>query len=533
MAEASISVAPDQFCCPVCLDLLKEPVALPCGHTYCMACITDSWNQDDEKGVYSCPQCRQAFTPRPVLSKNTILAEMVEKLGKTTLQQPAAAPAGPGDVECSVCTGRKRKAVKSCLMCMNSYCQVHLEQHENFFKDKKHHLMEATKRLQQMICKTHDRPLEVFCQTDQECICLMCTLDKHQKHKTRPAAAERTDKQKGCGFSQGEFLEENCVELEKVIMEVQCRATFHPRSAQAAVDYSERIFTELIHSIERRRSEVTQLIRAQEKAAVSQAEKLLKRLESSIDLLKRRDTELEQLSHTDDHIHFLQNFRPPVLLYVNVLDITVSSQLSFDNIGKSVSLLRGILEDFCKEEMERISARASCQLSLDPNTANTHLHLSQKNTVVTYTDKGQLCIAHPDTFKVSPQVLCRESVCGRAYWEVEWSGNCWVGISVSYKSIDRKGVEGEFGCNDQSWTLRNTNLDLLFTHNSAHSKIMAPLQSSRIGVYVDHSAGTLSFYSVSDTMTLLKRVKTTFTQPLYPGFTVLRGSSVKLCDLTT
>ncbi len=176
---------------------------------------------------------------------------------------------------------------------------------------------------------------------------------------------------------------------------------------------------------------------------------------------------------------------------------------------------------------------ASCQLSLDPNTANTHLHLSQRNTVVTYTDKGQLCIAHPDRFKVSPQVLCRESVCGCAYWEVEWSGNCWVGISVSYKSIDRKGVEGEFGCNDQSWTLRNTNLDLLFTHNSAHSKITAPLQSSRIGVYVDHTAGTLSFYSVSDTMTLLKRVKTRFTQPLYPGFMVLRGSSVKLCDLTT
>lgn len=196
MAEASISVAPEQFCCPVCLDLLKEPVALPCGHSYCMDCITDYWNQDDEKGVYSCPQCRQSFTPRPVLSKNTILAEMVEKLGKTTLQTADPAQcAGPGDVECSVCTGRKRKAVKSCLMCMNSYCLIHLEQHENFFKDKKHHLMQATERLQQMICKTHDRPLEVYCQTDHEFICLMCMLDKHKNHKTTTAAAERADTQ--------------------------------------------------------------------------------------------------------------------------------------------------------------------------------------------------------------------------------------------------------------------------------------------------------------------------------------------------
>ncbi len=118
---------------------------------------------------------------------------MVEKLGKTTLQ--SAAPAGPGDVECNVCTVRKGKAVKSCLMCMNSYCQVHLEQHEKFFKDKKHHLMEATERLQQMICKTHDRPLEVFCQTDQACICMMCMLDKHKNHKTRTTVAERAEKQ--------------------------------------------------------------------------------------------------------------------------------------------------------------------------------------------------------------------------------------------------------------------------------------------------------------------------------------------------
>ncbi|XP_048037685.1 E3 ubiquitin/ISG15 ligase TRIM25-like [Megalobrama amblycephala] len=166
MAEASISVAPDQFCCPVCLDLLKDPVALPCGHSYCMICITDCWNREDQKGVYSCPQCRQTFTPRSVLRKNTILAEMVEKLNETTLQSATPAPAynaGPGDVDCNVCSGRKHKAVKSCLMCLNSYCQTHLEQHENFFKDKKHSLIEATRRLQEMICKKHNRPLEAFC----------------------------------------------------------------------------------------------------------------------------------------------------------------------------------------------------------------------------------------------------------------------------------------------------------------------------------------------------------------------------------
>src|SRR4029434_2276068 len=125
MAESSTQ-RENSFTCSVCLDLMKDPVAVPCGHTYCLGCIKGCWDQEDGKGIYSCPQCRQTFRPRPVLGRNILIAEMVEEFRKTRIQTdvPVSCPAGPGDVECDLCTGRKLKAVKSCLDCLLSYYQL-------------------------------------------------------------------------------------------------------------------------------------------------------------------------------------------------------------------------------------------------------------------------------------------------------------------------------------------------------------------------------------------------------------------------
>ncbi|XP_043087829.1 NACHT, LRR and PYD domains-containing protein 12-like isoform X1 [Puntigrus tetrazona] len=174
----------------------------------------------------------------------------------------------------------------------------------------------------------------------------------------------------------------------------------------------------------------------------------------------------------------------------------------------------------------------ACFLTLDPNTANNKLILSEENRKVTYVREKQLYPDHPDRFDACQQVLCRESVCGRCYWEMEWSGEDGVSISVSYKSISRKGRSDvcEFGCNDQSWSLCCSPDSYSFTHNNLHTDLPEEsISSSKIGCYVDHSAGTLSFYSVTDAMSLIHTIQTTFTHPLYLGFSVNMGSSVKLC----
>uniref|UniRef100_A0A8K9Y873 Fish virus induced TRIM protein n=1 Tax=Oncorhynchus mykiss TaxID=8022 RepID=A0A8K9Y873_ONCMY len=214
----------DQFCCSVCLDLLKEPVTIPCGHNYCRICIEGCWDQDDLKGVYSCPQCRETFTPRPTLMKNNMLAEVVEKLRKTGLQAappPALCYAGPGDVVCDVCTWtRKQKALMSCLACVASYCETHLQPHYESPALKKHKLVKATAQLQEKICSHHDKLLEVYCRTDQQCICLLCVMDEHKGHDTVSAAAERTEKQRQLGMSQ-QKVQQRFQEREKELKELQ------------------------------------------------------------------------------------------------------------------------------------------------------------------------------------------------------------------------------------------------------------------------------------------------------------------------
>uniref|UniRef100_A0A8C7SWV6 B box-type domain-containing protein n=1 Tax=Oncorhynchus mykiss TaxID=8022 RepID=A0A8C7SWV6_ONCMY len=345
MAQQGVLLDQDQFCCSVCLDLLKEPVTTICGHSY--------W-------VYSCPQCRETFTPRPNLRKNNMLAELVEKLRKTGLQAappPALCYAGPGDVVCDVCTGtRKQKALMSCLACLASYCETHLQPHYESPAFKKHKLVKATAQLQEKICSHHDKLLEVYCRTDQQCICYLCTMDEHKGHDTVSAAAERTEKQRQLGMSQ-QKVQQRFQEREKELKELQQAVESFKRSAQSAVEDSDQIFTELIRSIERRSSEVKELIRAQEKAQVSQAEGLLEQLKQEIAELRKRSTELEQLSHTEDHIHFLQRYQSlsSISASSDLPSIVVRPLQYFGDVSKTVSELREKLEDFLKGEWTKIS----------------------------------------------------------------------------------------------------------------------------------------------------------------------------------
>ncbi|XP_033951186.1 tripartite motif-containing protein 16-like [Pseudochaenichthys georgianus] len=540
MAQRGVQLERETFSCAICLDLLKVPVTIPCGHSYCMHCIKHHW---DGELIHSCPQCRQSFTPRPVLLKSTMLAALVEELKKTGLQ---AAPAdhcyaGAGDVACDVCTGRKLRACKSCLVCLVSYCDQHLQPHYDVAPLKKHKLVEPSKKLQENICSRHDEVKKLFCRTDQQSICYLCSVDEHKGHDTVSAAAERTERQRELEGSRLN-IQQRIQDGEKEVKLLQREVEAVNGSADKAVKDSEKTFTELIRLMEKGSSDVKQQLRSQQEREVSRVRELQEKLEQEISELKRRDAELELLSHTEDHNQFLLSY-PPSSLPAPLSGATHSSSTNtrplsyFEDVTAALSAVRDKLQDVLREEWTHVSStevdvllsaaaepasragflRYSQEVTLDPNTANTHLLLSEGSRKATLMPQPQSYSSHPDRFIDYSQVLSREGLTGRCYWEVEWRGGR-VFVAVAYKNTSRAGGGDEsiFVFNDKSWSLDCDQNGYIFRYNSISTLVSGPL-SSRVGVYLDHRAGVLSYSVVSETMTLLHRVQATFTQPLHAG----------------
>ncbi|KAM9332821.1 tripartite motif-containing protein 16-like, partial [Pholidichthys leucotaenia] len=530
--------------CSICLELLKDPVTIPCGHSYCMACVTNYW----DKNIYICPQCRKAFQSKPDLVKNSVLAQLVEDLEEAERPGPSAAYAEPGDVVCDFCIRRKRKASMSCLSCTASYCDEHLLPHYSVTPLKKHKLIEATSDLQENICPRHEIMMEIFCRTDQQCICHLCLMDEHKDHDMVPAAAERAEKQAELKQNQPR-IQQRIKDREKDAQELETSALNINASADKALKDCDKIIKDSIVLIQKKTSELMQKIQTIQKYEGSRVKVLQEEIQQEITELKKKNTELERLLSTENHVHFLKNYSP-------LLNVSKSSNLPSTpklasryckTITGALSTLKDKLEDFLNKWPKALFIvtnvgppvpqdepktregflKYACQLTLDPNTMNSHLLMTHGNRKARVTGKIQNYPSHPDRFIKNCQVLCRECLSGCHYWEVKLSGV--VAVAAAYKEIRRAGTPEEcgFGLNDRSWVFTYS------LNSSMPGNSSAPVcDAVKLGVYLDHRAGRLSFYDVSETMTLLHRIQTRFTQPLYPGFWLLKDpGSIELCDL--
>uniref|UniRef100_A0A8C5NBK2 E3 ubiquitin/ISG15 ligase TRIM25-like n=1 Tax=Gouania willdenowi TaxID=441366 RepID=A0A8C5NBK2_GOUWI len=297
MAQKGVQFDRETISCSICFDILKEPVFIPCGHSYCMRCISDFWDGEDDKNIYSCLQCNETFTVRPVLVKSTMLGELAEDLRKSRLQAE--------DVDCDVCTGTKRKASQSCLVCLASYCQEHLQPHYEGVAFKKHKLVDPSKTLQENICSRHDEVMKMFCRTDQQSICYLCPVDQHKGHNTVSAAEEWTEKQGEVKESRAK-IQRNIEDKEEYVNFLNQQVEAIKLSADQTVEDTENIFTLLICLVQERSSEVKKEVRSKQQTEVTRVRELQEKLQQEITELKKRDAELQQLSHTEDHIQLFK-----------------------------------------------------------------------------------------------------------------------------------------------------------------------------------------------------------------------------------
>ncbi|XP_075937264.1 E3 ubiquitin/ISG15 ligase TRIM25-like [Anarhichas minor] len=413
MALKEVQLNRETFCCPICLDLLEDPVTVPCGHSYCMNCIESHFDEEDDNEIHSCPQCRQTFTTRPVLLKNTMLTVLVEELKKTGLQ---AAPAdhyyaGPEDVACDVCTGRKLKAFKSCLVCLASYCEQHLQPHYESPAFEKHQLLDPSGTLQENICSREEEVMKMLCCADRQCIC---------QSTVSTAMAERTTRRDKIKLSR-QRISHRIQQREKDAKALQQEVEAVNHSADKALEESEKISAELIRLVEKRSSDVKREIRSQLNGKLCQIAELQEKTEHKITWLKRKDAGLRKLSRTKDHNEFRRCY--PSLARIGRLKdfsaVNKSPVGHFEGVTGTLTEVRDELEEALREKWTNISLgmtkadvllpdpepktrdeflKYSCDITLDPNTANKQLLLSEANRKATYVSEAQSYSSHLDRF---------------------------------------------------------------------------------------------------------------------------------------
>ncbi|KAM9310033.1 uncharacterized protein KZ484_025983 [Pholidichthys leucotaenia] len=188
MASASTFLTKNQFLCCICLDVFTDPVSLLCGHNFCKACLSRLWA---DANPCKCPLCKETFNRGLKLCINIELRDIVENF-KTHLVIAENSEFKPGQMPCDCCLGNKSQASKTCLVCLASFCETHLEPHRRTAAFKRHKLTNPVHNLEEKICKKHSRIFELFCRDDQTSVCVLCT--EHSAHDTVPLDENYVDK---------------------------------------------------------------------------------------------------------------------------------------------------------------------------------------------------------------------------------------------------------------------------------------------------------------------------------------------------
>uniref|UniRef100_A0A3Q3AK66 E3 ubiquitin-protein ligase TRIM39-like n=1 Tax=Kryptolebias marmoratus TaxID=37003 RepID=A0A3Q3AK66_KRYMA len=447
-----------QFQCIICNEVFTNPVTTPCGHNFCQDCIQSVW---DSRDAYQCPTCNKTFTSRPEISINTAFKELSDMFRQMIVPSSALplSAAKPGVVVCDVCATSSQhvQALKSCLVCLTSYCKSHLEPHQRVTTLKLHKLIEPVKNLQDRMCKKHGRLLEMFCRDEQMCVCQFCTETAHKDHKAVTIEKENKNTRK----LMSKF----------------------------------------------RQTEVNTEIEEKQKAEERRAEELICELQLEITELQRRNTELKDLENTEDHLHVIQSLPslvspPPTREWT---EISIYPELLH---GEKLQPLR----QFCLNNVSVVD------VVLDPDTAHPNIVLSADGKQA---GRGEQLKVVPDIPQRFDPVICvlgkKGFQFGRLYFQVALGNKTFWDLGVVKESVTRKGMITSTPENG-FWTVRLRNGSEYRALDSP--SVLLPLQEKpqTVGVFTDYEEGTVSFFDVGAGSHIYTFTGCLFSERIFPFF---------------
>ncbi|KAI4894606.1 hypothetical protein NFI96_012466, partial [Prochilodus magdalenae] len=540
----------EQFTCSICLDVFNNPVSTPCGHSFCLACITSYWDTRTKNCI--CPLCKEAFRKRPDLHINHTLKEITEQFkrmaetsGGTAVnpQAPAASeqrPAGPprpGELPGGLLTEMKSRFRASSsgnlLATPPSY--------------------EANQRRSSTsgvsaggptgpTCVKHGLCLDMFCRNEQTCVCAMCVEGEHYGHSVIPAKREMNIKKSQLGIVETE-LQGLITAREKKIEEIQTSLIDIQANAQQEAEVTVSMFRALLSAMERCQSELLEVVQMGRMAAELRSQALIRDLQQEIAELRKRSGAITQLTQSTDYISFFKTY--PFLSNVpqmkNLTEVTLTPEPTAGAVMRNVTQMVESLQ----EELKRLPQLClrppadslakyhpkvrnvqeyALDVTLDRASAHPRLLISEDCKQVYCSDRYHTVPDTPERFDRVVCVLGRQGFnTGRHYWEVQVGGKTDWDLGMAKRSINRKGKISVSPANGYWFLSLRENTEYAFRTDPSTPIALNP-KPQKIGIYVDYEKGQLSFYNV-DAKELIYTYMDTFNDYLHPFFSPCTNKS--------
>ncbi|KAK7877653.1 hypothetical protein WMY93_031665 [Mugilogobius chulae] len=509
----------ETFMCSICLELFSEPVSTPCGHNFCKRCISEAW---DTAGSCTCPVCKRRYKTRPELSVNTLLQELVserklEKNKSRSLENMSSST----EVQCDVCSEPKLKALKSCLVCLSSFCETHLQPHLTVSGLKKHQLMEPVENLEDRLCPEHQRPLELFCHTDQSCVCTVCIPLNHKSHELLSLEAACERRRSSLLHTQAHtqhMVEQRRLKLEEIQRCLELSDTeVHRERAEGL-----QVFTALMQSVQRRQELFLEELQEKQKLSHKRAQELVQQLEQEICELQKSSTEAEELSRSQDPLHFLQHC-PALTGLKDWSSVSFEGEKCEGSVARALKELQTSLPEEIKQLFKRLELlrkqKFAENVTLDPDTAFPYLVMSEDLKQVHRTDEEQKLPDSPLRFSMFPVVLGKQSFSsGRFYFEVQVKEKTGWAVGVAKESVERKEYTSR-SPEDGFWYISmNDTGQYSACTDPVWTRLSPSAAPQKVGVFVDYDQGLVSFYDSNSADLLFSFAGCSFKEKLFPYF---------------